>query len=55
MLFKLLTHAVLALAALLAVPNLIELFATQHQNLADPLTALAVALTLIPVVKPYFD
>jgi len=53
--FRLITHIVLAIVALIAVPGLVDVFAANHQHLAEPVTALAVALALIPAIKPMFE
>ena len=53
--FKLITHIIFAMAAVLMVPHLVDTFGIHHQHLVAPITALAVALTLIPAIKPIFE
>ena len=53
--YRLITHIVIAIAAFLVTPQLIDAFADSFVRLSDPITAVVVALTLIPAIKPIFD
>ena len=55
MLIKLLFHTLLGLIAFLLVPSLVDTFSASLDRFADPITAVVVALLVMPAIKPMFD